>query len=229
MMIPMRVKMFDGQEEGGGKWSNIPAHPISFFATSRCQGMDALFEDEKVLAESAIPRRQMEFATGRWCARMAMRKLGIPMVSIPKGEGREPVWPQGVRGSISHSGGLVCACVSRVGLGLGLDVEDLGRTMSDPVVESVCSKDELKGVMAATGLGREPACIAIFSAKESFYKAIYPEVRRFIPFESAFVRFTSGRGHFQTEVDFSSPESISKKYHGMASIAGSHILTWIHW
>ena len=55
------------------------------------------------IARSA-PKRQAEFLCGRIAAHEAMRRLGIEYWRAPIGIGRsrEPLWPHGVAGSISH-------------------------------------------------------------------------------------------------------------------------------
>jgi len=39
-----------------------------------------LFPEEAFAIRGAVERRRVEFATGRWCARAALRKLGGPRV-----------------------------------------------------------------------------------------------------------------------------------------------------
>jgi hypothetical protein len=69
--------------------------------------------DELRLMASAVPRRRAEFAAGRACARAALRRLGINGWPLLVGSKREPLWPAGVVGSITHTDGLVAAAVSR--------------------------------------------------------------------------------------------------------------------
>ena len=59
-----------------------------------------LFPEEVVHLDKAIASRRREFAAGRACAREALAKLGLPPVPILRGEKREPLWPQGIVGSL---------------------------------------------------------------------------------------------------------------------------------
>ena len=59
--------------------------------------------DEAISMVRAVPRRRVEFATGRLCARRAMAALGHARVSIPRAQDRVPIWPDGIVGSITHT------------------------------------------------------------------------------------------------------------------------------
>src|SRR5207302_6761936 len=95
-------------------------------------GRPSPLETEPLMAEEAaqlgpatVERRRREFAVGRACARRALRAFGIVGVAISTGVQREPVWPQGVVGSITHCTGY---CAAAVALGdhvtaIGIDAE----------------------------------------------------------------------------------------------------------
>ena len=63
----------------------------------------SLLPQELALIEGAVPKRVTEFATGRQCAREALRDLGIADVPILFGKDRCPLWPVGTVGSITHT------------------------------------------------------------------------------------------------------------------------------
>ncbi|MEI8635195.1 hypothetical protein P4S72_30355 [Vibrio sp. PP-XX7] len=51
----------------------------------------------------AVLKRKCEFLAGRLCAKRAMAECGINAeTTLGIGEHREPLWPEGVIGSISH-------------------------------------------------------------------------------------------------------------------------------
>jgi 4'-phosphopantetheinyl transferase EntD len=54
----------------------------------------------------ATPARRCESAPGRRCAREALAILGGPRVAILAGHFRDPVWPFGYVGSITHCQGF---------------------------------------------------------------------------------------------------------------------------
>jgi len=90
-----------------------------------------LFPEELQAMARATPARRYEFALGRRCAREALALLGGPRVAIPVGRFRDPVWPFGYVGSITHCRGFCAAAAARTppgnsscGIrGIGLDSE----------------------------------------------------------------------------------------------------------
>lgn len=116
----------------------------------------------------ASPERCAEFGTGRALARSALLELGAPASPVPRGADREPVWPPGCVGSITHTLGYRAAVVAwaeRV-TALGIDVEpDVPLASS---VASVVLTPEERCRLA--GVDRTLA----FSAKESVFKAWSP-------------------------------------------------------
>src|SRR5438067_555135 len=74
---------------------------------------------------SAVHKRRVEFAAGRWCAREALRVCAADLAEsvIEIGAQREPCWPAGVVGSIAHTNGYAAAAVARSAdvIGLGID------------------------------------------------------------------------------------------------------------
>ncbi|WP_234705049.1 4'-phosphopantetheinyl transferase family protein [Sinorhizobium meliloti] len=81
-------------------------------------------EEESAIA-TAVKSRRREFSIGRACARAALSKLGFPPSAIPTGPNREPLWPSGVVGSITHCAGFHAAAVAlqKDCVALGIDVE----------------------------------------------------------------------------------------------------------
>lgn len=140
-----------------------------------------LVGEEQAAAANFSDRRLRSFAHGRYCARRALAGLGIGQVSIGVGESREPLWPPGIVGSITHSTDLAAAAVCRddVLVGLGIDCEQADR-LDASVIKRVCRADELAALEKA-GFGLDHAAV-LFSAKESVYKCIWPSVRRFVDF-----------------------------------------------
>ena len=59
--------------------------------------------DEALSIVNAVPRRYLEFATGRECARRAMAALGHATASIPRAQDRVRMWPDDLVGSITHT------------------------------------------------------------------------------------------------------------------------------
>ena len=79
----------------------FPAGVVAVTATSKMlHGI--LYPEEAASIKRAVPKRWREFTAGRLCAREALRRLGIERHPILVGEHREPLWPSGVVGTLSH-------------------------------------------------------------------------------------------------------------------------------
>ncbi len=142
----------------------------------------------------AIPKRLAEFAAGRRAARAAMAMLGMPVVAIPHGSDRAPQWPEGVVGSISHTGALCLAIVGRSGdwAGLGLDLEsDHGLDVS--LWPEILRPGEMARIKTLPDDTQGSAAMAVFVAKEAVYKAQYPTSCTLMGFHALDVETDGGR------------------------------------
>ena len=145
------------------------------------------YPGEDQLIAKAVEARRREFVTARRCARRALADLGFPPAPILAGTRREPLWPAGVSGSITHCAGYRAAAVARTAdlAGLGIDAEP-DEPLPPGVAEMVTSErerewlSELAAQEPRTSWGR-----LLFSAKESVYKAWYPLTGRWLGFEEA--------------------------------------------
>ena len=72
-----------------------------------------------------MDKRVREYTTVRHCARRALGGLGYGPLPILSGPNREPLWPEGVIGSLTHCDGYRAAVVTRAGelRSLGIDAE----------------------------------------------------------------------------------------------------------
>lgn len=146
-----------------------------------------IFPGEESLVVNAVETRRREFITARHCAREALAKLGYAPVPIRAGRKREPLWPAGVVGSITHTTGFRAAAVASQSVlaSIGIDTEQNDK-LPDGVEESITVRGEremlaaLSRAFPATNWGR-----LLFSAKESVYKAWYPLTGRRLGFEDA--------------------------------------------
>jgi 4'-phosphopantetheinyl transferase EntD len=158
-----------------------------------------LFPQELATVARATESRRREFATGRACARAALARLGHPAVAVPRGPRGDPVWPEGVVGSITHCAGYRAAAVARAEdvLSLGIDAEP-DEALPDPgMLELIALAEERArlGQLAAMRPGTSWDRL-LFSAKESVYKAWFPLARRWLGFESAHVSIDQDQGAF---------------------------------
>lgn len=160
------------------------------------------FPGEEDLVGNAVESRRREFVTARRCARQALVTLGHPASPIRAGAGREPIWPTGVVGSITHCAGYRAAVVARQRdlAGLGIDAEPHDR-LPEGVEESVTVPSERVHLQQLASL--DPAISwdrLLFSAKESVYKAWYPLTGRWLGFKDAELTFEPGAGTFRARI-----------------------------
>lgn len=165
----------------------------------RLEEADPPLDAERAGLEDAAPARLLEFAAGRHCAREALRALGYEPVAVPRGGSREPLWPPGITGSISHASGYCGAVVARASTcgGLGFDVEEWGR-MRPALWRRIATPAEREWLRARGDEGERWATV-LFSAKEAFYKAQYPRSATFLGFQAAAFHAT-GPGRFEIEL-----------------------------
>jgi 4'-phosphopantetheinyl transferase EntD len=150
-----------------------------------------LYDVEEALVARAVPGRRREFATARRCAREALADLGLAPAPIPAGPAREPCWPDGVVGSITHCAGYRAAAVARRAdlASVGVDAEPHA-PLPDGVLATIAVPEEAEWLAAAA---RDDPGVPWdrlrFTAKEAVYKAWYPLQRRWLGFEQVTVRF----------------------------------------
>lgn len=136
---------------------------------------DALWPVERAALERARAPRRADFVAGRVAARAALVRMGQPVGAIPQGPDRAPVWPEGIRGSITHSGGLAIAVVGRAcdWAGLGLDLER----------DAPLDPETAAAILRPDESGADP--LPTFSAKEAAFKAQFPATGAMIGFDAA--------------------------------------------
>jgi 4'-phosphopantetheinyl transferase EntD len=146
-----------------------------------------VFAEEKVAIAVSSAARKREFLTGRWLARRSLGALGCSAGAILIGRHREPLWPPGFVGAISHSDGV---CVAIAGCqqdyrGIGIDLERMEKI--DPDAHGrIASADEIRSAANHEDENVDAAMLC-FSAKEAFYKAFFPLVRVWFDFRQAWI------------------------------------------
>jgi 4'-phosphopantetheinyl transferase EntD len=160
------------------------------------------FPGEEDLIARAVEGRRREFITARRCARQALAGLGRAVTPILAGPRREPLWPDGVVGSITHCRGYRAATVARRTdlAGLGIDAEPHWPLPTGVAGQVMLAdeQDRLAG-LAATHPGVRWDRL-LFSAKESVYKAWFPLTGRWLGFEEARLSFDPAASAFHAEI-----------------------------
>ncbi|TDD51675.1 4'-phosphopantetheinyl transferase family protein [Saccharopolyspora elongata] len=155
-----------------------------------------LFPEEEALIARARDKRRREFTTGRWCARQALSRLGVPPAPLLRGERGAPQWPAGILGSITHCAGYRAAVVARAEQvhTVGIDAEPHA-PLPDGVLNVVSLEAERAELVRLSAARPDMHWDRIlFSCKETVYKAWYPITRRWLGFEDA--RLELGTGTF---------------------------------
>jgi len=156
---------------------------------------------EASFVRDAVPRRRREFAMGRACARRALARLGIENRPLLPGHDRAPVWPRGIVGSISHCEGFCAAAVARRDRtsSIGLDVE-LRVPLDVGLVQTICTRAERVALPRTAALPEADWAAIVFSAKESFFKCLYPFRPRFLGFHDVEIVLEPERGAFRARL-----------------------------
>jgi 4'-phosphopantetheinyl transferase EntD len=165
--------------------------PAGVVATQMTAPGDAacLLPAEAACLGRAVPKRIREFAAGRLCARRALHQFGIDDFAVAVGADREPLWPAGYVGSITHTDGLCAAVVAEQAryFGLGIDVERQG-AVGRPLWPSICGPVEAAWLDSLPEARAIDLATLIFAAKEAFYKAQFPLVRERLHFHDVAIR-----------------------------------------
>lgn len=146
-----------------------------------------LFAEEQSAVARAVEKRRREFMTARECARRALLDLGLPVQAVPRGERGEPVWPQGVAGSITHCRGFRAAALAHASdvIALGLDAEPHER-LPDNVLRIISLPGELEAIERLESASPDVHWSRLlFCAKEAVFKIWYPASHRWLGFDEA--------------------------------------------
>ncbi|HEU4842782.1 MAG TPA: 4'-phosphopantetheinyl transferase superfamily protein [Burkholderiaceae bacterium] len=137
---------------------------------------------------NSVAKRQAEFIAGRICAQAALTEYGGDGHCVAIGSHRQPLWPAGLIGSITHNGQYAAAlvCPSHALLGVGIDIESVvSDEARQAMTELVVSPEEAHFLRGAAGtLGFDCLLTLVFSAKESFFKAAFAQVKEYFDFDA---------------------------------------------
>ena len=164
--------------------------------------------EENYFSQLSSVSRKEHYRSGRICAREVLSKLGTlgqPVLRDP--QTREPLWPEGISGAITHSGNWAAAAAGKTSdvSGIGIDLEDLERQVDSRISRHVCLPEEQKWLQEWGEDFLEQNLKIIFSAKESIFKAFFPYTRTYLHFHDARILME------QTLFQKSKSDSLSKK------------------
>lgn len=168
-----------------------------------CHFDDNLFQEDTanhfgialpLTMSGAVQKRKAEFVAGRYCAHTALSQLdnttaSTPGATIGVGANREPLWPKGVVGSITHTHGYASAVVAHCSKvrGVGVDSETWINPESEDVSRLILTGREGHADHLQLFDSARHHLTLVFSAKESLFKCLFPLVNRFFDFHSAVI------------------------------------------
>lgn len=137
--------------------------------------LDALYASEREIIHNVGSKRQHEFSTGRFCAKTALAQLDIENFPVLRNEHREPLWPSGYVGSISHCKDLCGAVAARKSdfKSIGFDIENI-KPLKQDIAKAICTEQETKWLAQQNAHSHDVLVILLFSLKESVFKCIFP-------------------------------------------------------
>lgn len=144
-----------------------------------------LLPEEALIVRGAVEKRKREFTVARTCAHRALLKLGFPLSPILQGPARQPCWPSGVVGSITHCRDYSAAAVARLKdiVAIGIDAEPHDALPVD-VIDIVASLYEQRQLARLPSDGTFWDRL-LFSAKECVFKACFPISQQWLDFTDA--------------------------------------------
>jgi 4'-phosphopantetheinyl transferase EntD len=181
-----------------GATNGTPANPAQLSAE-----LSGLFPASVVVAELTSPaprallttselhsishcaeKRIQDFTRGRACAHRVLSELGIPDFSLLAGAKREPIWPAGITGSITHTAGFAAAVAAPRSeiASVGLDCEII-ESVDEELWSRICTPTEQARLARVPAAERGRQAALIFAAKEAFYKCQFPVSRQWVGFE----------------------------------------------
>ncbi len=162
---------------------DIAGEKFSSHFTSTFVGAEELTPNEKLACINFSGKRLKDFCTGRFCARKALVRVDQEPAEILIGADKEPIWPDGIVGSISHSAELTGAviCLSSQIRSIGLDIETIGKINAD-MWQMIFTQNEQAFLKSLPHEQVPYYTTLLFSSKESFYKMQQPITHSFLEF-----------------------------------------------
>lgn len=188
----------------------------------------ALLPDEADGLHRAVPKRAQEFAAGRLCARRLLSEFGIEDFPLKAAKDRQPLWPDSLVGSITHTAGFCAAVAARKNQtrALGIDSE-LAASVREELWRWICTPDETSWLRTLPPAEQSAAATLIFSAKEAFYKCQFPLVQERLVFHDASVDVGSWAEQGTFEIRANRPIALAR--HATLPLQGRYLFheEWI--
>jgi 4'-phosphopantetheinyl transferase EntD len=208
--------------------TGLPLHLCTPYFTDEVKGIESLTLAERSVTKSFSKKRLADFCTGRHCAREALKKINITGQDILIGTGREPLWPKGITGAISHCSALTGAVVSTTDKleAFGLDIEIFGGVKRD-MWPMLFTEAEIRFLDTVKGDGSLYPTL-LFSMKESFYKMQYPLTKTFLEFQDVEITHDNDQFHLSVVTPSASRNLLPKVIEMKHSIVNDLVITYCY-
>ena len=166
-------------------------HPGTLILTKKIGDFcHKLYPSEQQFISKAIGSRRREFSTGRWLAHTGLSRFGVSHEAILPGDQRQPLWPDGIVGSISHTKdhAVVALARERDYRAIGIDTEKK-RRVEPALAFRILTQREISQTTAT-----DPTLV--FSAKEALHKLVFPLVGHYLEFTDVEIEFDHSTGAF---------------------------------
>ncbi|MFC3394228.1 4'-phosphopantetheinyl transferase family protein [Brenneria rubrifaciens] len=199
---------------------------------------DALFSQAGIpfcdVLERSVPKRRAEYLAGRCLAMQVLRKLGYADFILNVGEDRSPVWPDNVAGSLSHNRDSVL-CAAHLCNGalpcVGVDIEAyISDERAYSLWPGIIDDEEYQWFQER----EETFCCLLtlsFSAKESLFKALYPQIKRYFDFlDARMVALDCAKQVFELELltDLTPQFYAGRRFKGTYMLRPHDVTTFIY-
>jgi len=193
------------------------------------QVYEDIYPQEWVFIKKAVEKRKQEFIAGRICAKTLLKQFEISNFPVLVGENREPLWPEGIVGSIAHTQNYCAAAIGKSSdvQGMGLDIEQLGR-LTEKTWRQIATEEELEFIQSLEQDEKDRFITLLFSAKESFYKLQYPLTKIWVNFHDVLFSSTE-KNQFTIElkIDVNQEFVQGKIFNGKFFFQAGYVFTGI--
>ncbi len=181
---------------------------------------DEIHHEERLYIAERSSLKQHEYSTSRSIIRQLLSYSG-PVLT---GSDGQPLWPEGMNGSITHCRGICTVAAHKSSNAIGVDLEQFER-VKPSLWNKLTSKEELKNIIElAKSLKISPTqLMAItFSAKEAFFKFQFGETRDWLGFQDVEISINPENSSYT----FSSDKTDAVDNHiGRYTFWQDHVLT----
>ena len=177
----------------------------------------------------ATLKRKSRYLAGRYLARLGLKTLDATAFDVRTGSNGEPIWPNGFVGSISHSGNsTVCAIVDDPSYLVGIDIEEIvSQEMYHKIIHQITNREER--ALLSRWTDKATMLTAIFSGKESLFKALFEPAQRIFGFRAVqLINWDANILCFELKQDLAPGFERGRRLHCGFALYERLVLTWFN-